>query len=579
MKKSLFFLLNIGFYVLLLLQFWKGTVYAQNSLNNPPEIIVVFKEKPTVSVLSAFTNTTAQNLVIKNAITASNAMVFSLTSGNVKTVMSEVARNPNVKTVFPNYIWSLHAIPNDPMAAPDEPQLQWNLYKLNLAGTGKSAWNVATGSPSVIVAVIDTGVQSDHPDMAGKIDSLVDCTGGSCNTVTSMTDAAAANGHGTHVAGIVAAATNNGIGVAGVGYNTKLMIVKVYISDLVPNTDKFLNGIRWAADHGAKVINISSSLAAAVGEEPAGLGEINDAIFYAWDRGAVVVASAGNCGGNTNGKKDCAMYDDNMQIVGYATNPKLYPGASPNVIGVAATTIDNSLASYSERNDSSDDSIGNWVSVAAPGGEGNCKEGAKTCILSTLPGDTNDNQYRWLSGTSMASPAVAGVAALVFAANPGLSNSQVKRIIETSANHSIAADATNFGLVNALAAVTAAGTTVTNTPTTKPTVSIISPTPNLTPTITPKITPVLSVTPSSVSVIPSSTPIPTASPTATPTLTPTATPTLTPTETPYPTTGISRLPKILPNPYPLAPFCPRTTVSSVSNNTIFMNMMKNLISF
>lgn len=534
----------------------KKDSYAQNSTTDSPEIIVVFKKKPTVSVLSAFSNSATQNLEIKNSITASNAMVFKVPAGDVETVMKNVAKDPTVYAVFPNYKLSLYSIPNDlyiaATPAPGLPRQQWNMFSLKLAGTDRSAWDVTTGSPGVVLAVIDTGINSTHPDFAGKIASLVDCSTGPCAEVSSMNDNFP-GGHGTHVAGLAGAATNNGAGIASSGYNTKLMILRVMDASGATATDNFLNAIRWAADHGAKVINSSFGIVED-SISPGGKEQFDNAVNYAWDKGIVVVAAAGNCRGNTNGRTGCEINPngDITVITGYAQNSKVYPAASANAIAVAATLADNTIASYSEQNDSTNVNLKDWVDVAAPGGDGNCSDATKSCIYSTLP----TNQYGWDSGTSMASPMVAGVAALVFAAYPGITNQQVRCVIEKTANPNIAKGPTNNGLVDALAAVSAKENSVVSnlcnlstlgiSPTPSPTGVTVSTTPNLTPSPTPTAAPVLSITPS---------PSPRVTVTATPTVTPTTGPTATPTMTPYPTTVSSRLPKIPPNPYPLAPYC------------------------
>lgn len=518
MKKRLFVLINIGFYVLLLLQFWKRHTFAQN---NPSEIIVVFKNQPTTSLILALSNTSTRELQVKNGITASNSIVYAVEDGDLSSVINEIAKDPSVSAVFPNYKLKPLLVPNDEKATSD---LQWNLYKLKLAGTGQTAWDVTTGSGNVVVAVIDTGVQSDHTDLAGKISSLVDCSTGTCKEVSTLTDNDP-RGHGTQVAGVIAAATNNNLGVAGAGYNTKLMILRVQDSAGQTTTDSFFNAVKWAADHGAKVINISFGVIAQ-NLTPAAIAAHNETINYAQQKGAVVVAAAGNCGGNTNGYEACATYSngDLNNITGYAQNPKLYPAAAPNVIAVSATTTTDVMAGYSEHNDQTS---GNWISVAAPGGDGLCSDSTKTCILSTVP----TNQYFWENGTSMSAPQVAGVAALVFAKNPSLTNTQVKGIIESTANHNILAGST-YGLVDALAAVNSASNGTTN-PT--PTGSGNNPTPTLagSPSVTPA---------------------------ASPTVTPTAGPTATPTITPYPTTA-PRLPKSQPSVNLSAPYCPAATGS------------------
>jgi type VII secretion-associated serine protease mycosin len=249
---------------------------------------------------------------------------------------------------------------------------QWDLDAARVPG----AWPVSTGA-GVTVAVIDTGVAADHPDLAGQILPGADFIAG---TEGPSTDP---NGHGTHVAGIIAAATGNGQGIAGIAPDARILPVRVlgangsgYLSDTA-------NGIVYAADHGADVINLSLS---STGEEAA----VTNAISYARGKGVVVVAAAGNMRGSGS--------------------PVSYPAADPGVIAVAATDSSDAIASYSN--------AGGYVDVAAPG----------SAILSTYP-----TGYRAMNGTSMASPHVAALAALIRAADHALTPDQVEQAIESSA--------------------------------------------------------------------------------------------------------------------------------------------------
>jgi subtilisin family serine protease/flagellar hook assembly protein FlgD len=249
-----------------------------------------------------------------------------------------------------------------------------------------AAWAAQTGSTSVRIAIIDTGVDVSNPDLAGKVDLTY-------NAVTKQTGAAAvtdAVGHGTFVAGVAAADTANDVGVAGAGYNTHLMAIKVASSDGSMSTTDEVAGIQWAVAHGANVINISLG-----GTDDTALEE--DAIEKAVDAGVVVVAAAGND----------------------ATTVKSYPAAYPGVIAVGATD-GSSRASFSN--------YGSWVTVGAPG----------TDIFSTTPVDGSQDfpdvtDYALGDGTSFSSPLVAGEAALLKAQNPSATGADIRAAIVQSA--------------------------------------------------------------------------------------------------------------------------------------------------
>lgn len=272
------------------------------------------------------------------------------------------------------------------------------------------AWVKSKGT-GVKVAVLDTGIDQDHEDLKGKIVLQKNFT--VSKTVDDI------YGHGTHVAGIIAAQKDNSLGVAGVCPGCVLLNGKVlgdnnygYLSDVA-------SGIMWAADNGAKVINMS--LGSTIPSQT-----LSDAIDYAWSKGSVIVAAAGN-----NGSKD-----------------PFYPAAYTKVIAVAATDNRDVKASFSNYGST-------WVDVAAPG----------LNIYSTVPnhlyflGLVNKGfnyNYEYLSGTSMASPAVAGTAALVWKTKFGTSNKNVRYRIENRTDR-IAGTGTNwaYGRVNANLAVTA----------------------------------------------------------------------------------------------------------------------------
>jgi thermitase len=354
-------------------------------------------------------------------------------------VAAAYQRNPHVLYAEPDYIASAVNTPNDPYFTGG---FQWNMTKIQ----APQAWDITTGSASVSVAILDTGVDLSHPDLQGKVVTSVNFSDSA--TVSDV------NGHGTHLAGIVSAVTNNGQGVAGLGYNTTVMNVKVLGDNGTGGYGWVAQGVVWAADHGAKVINMS--LGAQFGSTT-----LEDAINYAWSKGVVIAAAAGN----------------------NASSIPFYPAAYPNVIAVASTDINDHLASSSD--------YGDWVDVAAPG----------TNIYSTLP--LNDplqpGGYGVMGGTSIASPHVAGLAGLVFTRvtdsnGNGLLNDEVRSCIEKNADN-IGLSGIGSGRINAYKAVQCSSSSplpsptpmATSTPSPVPTATATPP-PAPTPTATPPST-------------------------------------------------------------------------------------------
>ncbi|MEW6554076.1 MAG: S8 family peptidase [Actinomycetota bacterium] len=277
--------------------------------------------------------------------------------------------------------------PNDP-SYPE----QWHLPSIS----APQAWDATIGSTDVTIAIIDTGVDYNHQDLKDK------CVAG-YNYVDRNSDPMDDHGHGTHVAGIAAALGNNSTGVAGVDWKARIMPIKAldsrgsgYVSDVATS-------IRYAADHGAEVINMSL-----------GTSEysytLEEAVNYAHNKGVIVVAASGNESSSVS-----------------------YPAACNHVIAVGALESNDSLAYFSNRGQEQD--------LTAPG----------VSILSTLPGS-----YGKMSGTSMASPVVAGCASLVLAAHPGYSPNQVEQALKDTATDLGASGFDNnygYGKVNVYAAV------------------------------------------------------------------------------------------------------------------------------
>lgn len=265
-----------------------------------------------------------------------------------------------------------------PAWTPDDPSfsLQWGLSKIS----APAAWDWTRGSSSVTVAVLDTGIATGHSDLAGKMLPGKDFVNND-NDPRPQSDSQYAS-HGTVVAGIVAAATNNSIGVAGTGVDTRILPIQVLSDSGIGSTLTVRQGIIYAADQGANVINLSLGTGS---DDPA----LKEAIDYAYDRGVVIVAAAGNGGGPG----------------------VIYPAAYPNVLAVGATNSSDQIASFS--------SSGPEVDVSAPG----------VSVYSTAWSSAQPNGYSYSSGTSMATPHVAAVAALSKAVQPGRTNAEIYQLI------------------------------------------------------------------------------------------------------------------------------------------------------
>ncbi|MFO0617972.1 MAG: S8 family peptidase [Polyangiaceae bacterium] len=251
--------------------------------------------------------------------------------------------------------------PNDPLF-----EKQWHMERIG----AQAAWDYSSGRGAT-VAVVDTGVACEDFEQFTKGTDLADtrCVGG-WNFVTNTEHANDDQGHGTHVAGTIAQSTNNGIGAVGVAFDARLMPVKVLNSQGWGTTEDVASGIRWAADHGAQVINLSLG-------GPRNSKIMEDAVTYAHDHGAVVIAAAGNSGGSVG-----------------------YPGGCEHAVGVSASDENDKLANFSSR--------GPEVDIAAPGTNVTqqtiCNGGKNKCEV-----------FPAYNGTSMATPHVAGVAALLVA--------------------------------------------------------------------------------------------------------------------------------------------------------------------
>ncbi|MBV7505699.1 S8 family serine peptidase [Bacillus sp. sid0103] len=291
---------------------------------------------------------------------------FSLVKVTQGAKLAEIAKrllmSKKVLLVEPNYKYKKTYVPKEPSYS-----RQWYLNKLQLP----KAWDKTKGSSKITVAVIDGGVQKDHPDLKGKIVSPYNAVTGSSSYYPDE--------HATHVAGIIAASFNK-YGIAGISPDVKIMPINVFQGNEA-SAETVIRGIYYAVAHHADIINMS-------------LGDDNyshlleAATKYAKSKGVVLVAAAGNS----------------------STYLPMYPAASEGVIGVSATDRNDRIASFSN--------YGKNIDLAAPGVD----------IYSTVAGST----YAAFDGTSMAAPMVSGIAALVRSKNPFLSPSQVEAILKSS---------------------------------------------------------------------------------------------------------------------------------------------------
>ncbi len=408
----------------------------------PGQVIIKFKENSRIEAMAQMAS--ENQMTHQQSIQGVGADLFSMSKEmDVVGVIAKLKGDPRVEYVEPNYYLWPTATPNDTLFAQ-----QWGLKNSGqeIRGTrgaagadieAPAAWDITQGSHDVIVAVIDTGVEIFHPDIASnrwyntkelngagnlndwRPNGVDDDGNGYVDDVVGWDFFYHVNnprdlksGHGTHVAGIAAAAGNNGQGVAGVAWRSRIMPLAVqdYASGGLPIA-AIVEALAYAQKMGARVVNMSLG---AYGASQA----LQDAVNQTTN--PIICAAAGNDGTNNDTKPH------------YPSN---YTNA--NLIAVAATDQADKLASFSNFGASS-------VDVAAPG----------VNIVSTY---INGSGYAYLSGTSMASPMVAGIAALVFTQRAGLSAAQVVSLIKSSVEPigSLASKVSTGGRVSALKALNA----------------------------------------------------------------------------------------------------------------------------
>jgi thermitase len=336
------------------------------------EVAVNFKSLPSEKQIKHMEKDIDGRVIKRDGL----LFLFRSRSMEAPTVLNYFKGNSNVDFAELHYLLMQNDVdvannlnlPNDQLY---QEEYQWNLPAI---GTERG-WSISKGNEDITIAVIDTGVDLDHPDLVNRLVEGYNIIGDNSNPDDD-------NGHGTHVAGIIASETNNREGIAGLTWFNKIMPIKAMSAEGYGTTFDIAKGIIWAVDNGADVINLS-------------LGNYKEsnvlrrAIRYAYNNDVVMIAAAGNDG----------------------TRQPSYPAAYPEVLSVSAVSYDGKLADFSN--------YGSYINISAPG--------------VYIPSTYFNEQYASLSGTSMAAPHVAGLAGLVKSANPELTNNEVITIIQTTA--------------------------------------------------------------------------------------------------------------------------------------------------
>ncbi|MGR3178289.1 MAG: S8 family peptidase [Candidatus Anammoxibacter sp.] len=339
--------------------------------------------------------------------------LVTIKDGEVEKTINLYSENSAVKYAEPNYIVQAYLLPND-----EDFKFQWNLSQINC----EKAWDISTGQ-GIVVAIIDTGVNPNGFDGFG-----MNVINGRNFSFFRSGGAFDDNGHGTHVAGTVAQATNNSTGVAGIAFDASILPVKVLNRFGFGDTRALIDGIEWAAENGAHIINLSLG-----SDERSDI--LKETIKEVYDSGVVFVAAAGNESGSVG-----------------------FPAAFETVIAVGSVRFDKSLSFFSN--------FGPEIDVVAPGGDKTVdqnSDGRPDGILQEtftrgffrFFGDFNWDLIQ-LQGTSQASPHVAGVAALILAKNPMFTPDEVRNAIFRTAEdlgEPGKDDTFGWGLIDAAAAL------------------------------------------------------------------------------------------------------------------------------
>lgn len=374
----------------------------------PGEVVVRWSGNARLDTLEGL------DVAVKEEIESLGTTILQVPVGREVELAAELSNRDGIAWAQPNFIRRVAMIPNDPLF-----DRQWGLRKIE----APAAWDITTGSPSVITAVIDTGVDLAHPDLQGRLVQ-------GRNFLDPEQPPQDDGGHGTHVAGTIAANINNAQGVAGVAPGTSVMPIKALKANGSGKDTTVAQGVRWAADNGARIINMSFG-----GTEISPV--LTESVAYAARKGVITVVAAGNEGVDTPS----------------------YPAATSPNISVAATDQSDHRGAYSN--------YGDWIVISAPG----------SGIWSTFW--AGQSSYRIDNGTSMAAPHVSGVIALMLSLRPTLTIPEITAILKETADP-VPEPGSGAGRVNAakaLAALREPDATVTATATAQAT-----PGPTATPT-------------------------------------------------------------------------------------------------
>jgi thermitase len=341
---------------------------AQNQRFVPDRILLKLKKEPSENAFQEILKLHgAQSLGTTPKL---KIKILKVPAEKLESTILKLQKNSDVE--FAEKDWmaepSLFVSPNDPYYTAG---YEWHLNKINAV----NAWSLSTGSTAIPIAIVDTGVDLKHPDLASKIIQGYNIYANTSNPSDDL-------GHGTAVAGTAAALSNNSLGVASISWKSPLMPLKISDPTGYATYSNMAKGIIYAVDHGVRVINIS------FGGRTAS-STLQNAVNYAWQKNAIVVAAAGN---------------DSSTVS--------YPAACKNTVAVSATLSNDSFASFSN--------YGSAIAVSAPG----------KGIYTTMKGGGYGSWY----GTSFSSPIVAGVAALILSLNPQLTSAQVVDILKKTSD-------------------------------------------------------------------------------------------------------------------------------------------------